>query len=45
MAMAQNVAKSSRQKSRLLPTETQLMSEKALAHYGPQATFSYRLED
>jgi hypothetical protein len=39
--MAQNAALRSRQKSRLLPTETQLMPEKALAHYGPPATFSH----
>jgi hypothetical protein len=34
---------SSRQKPRFLPAETELMSAKALAHYGPQATFANQL--
>jgi hypothetical protein len=34
----------SQQKSRFLLAATKPMSEKGLAHFGPQATFSNRLE-
>jgi hypothetical protein len=37
------MALSSRQKPRFLPATTQLMSAKALAHHGPQATFASEL--